>query len=300
MQVNDRKFRVVLCIPLAIALFLSIERLCHLATDGFMITRITHALQEPSHDLHDVSANLSLILSQPFTYLASGAQSYVFVSQDNRYVIKFFKFHHLRIPPWIASLPLPHFLNTYRQAKIAKKNRALAKTLDSHKIAATLLPKETALVYLHLYPTHYLHQSLHLIDKLGIHYELDADTLSFVIQKKGTSFYGVLEQYINTNHMCHAKKAISDILYLSLERCKKGVGDLDPDFGTNFGAVEGSIVQLDIGRFYLEEQEKNPEVYKRELYRITRSFRQWLTEHSAELVTYLDDELAHIQGDSVF
>src|SRR5689334_14456085 len=37
---------------------------------------------------------LDRILSQPFRYLSAGSQSYAFVSEDGKYVIKFFRMKH--------------------------------------------------------------------------------------------------------------------------------------------------------------------------------------------------------------
>lgn len=295
-----RKFCFFLYVPLAITAFLTVERLCHLATDGFSVARISHNLDTPPPSTSPLSADLSEILSQPFTYLASGAQSYVFASQDGRYVIKFFKFHHLRIPQWLNALPTPSFLQAYKRKKIQKKQRALKKHFESYEIAASLLQKETALIALHLYATTDLHSSIHLIDKIGIHYVLDANSLAFVIQRKGVSFYEALLKDIESNQLLQAKERLSHLLQLSITRCQKGVGDLDPDFSTNFGVIDGEIAELDTGRFYLEESEKDPEVYKRELYRITRPLHKWLEEHSPELLSYLDEELSCIKGDAVF
>lgn len=95
--------------------------------------------------------------------------------------------------------------------------------------------------------------------------------------------------------MRHAKNTIDAILNLSIKRCQQGVGDLDPDFKTNFGLIEDCIVQLDVGRFYPEEEEKKPEIYQKELYRITRSLHAWLSDRSPELSAYLDEKL---QGDT--
>lgn len=295
-----RKFRFFFYFSLATLLFLGVERLCHKATDGFAVTRITHSLQKPSVSWSAPSVDITSVLSQPFTYLASGAQSYVFESEDGLYVLKFFKFHHLRIPQWISALPLPSFLQAYKTAKVEKKQRLLDKTFQSYVIAAELLPQETALAYLHLSPTTDLKQKIHLIDKIGIHYFLQADSLAFILQRKGFSFYQKLLEEIQQGCLSQAKENVSSLLALSLERCKKGIGDLDPDFSTNFGYIDGHVVQLDIGRFYLEEKEKDPEVYKRELYRITRSLKAWLQIHSPELAYYLDEELLRIKGESVF
>jgi len=290
------KLRFVFYLFLLTIIFLGVERLCHLASDGFAITRISHNISASVEAEKTVPSELTTILSQPFSYLASGAQSYVFVSQDDRYVMKFFKFHHLRIPPWIDALPTPTFLKAYKAHKVLKKETALQKTLQSYQIAHNLFSSHTALVYLHLHQTDHLHQTLHLIDKIGIHYKLDADALIFAIQQKGKPLYEGLRAYIKQGHLDQAKMIISDVLQIIFERCKQGVGDLDPDFQTNFGIIDGRVKQFDVGRFYIDSKEKDPEIYARELYRITRAFKSWLEENSPELAVYLEQELQVIQG----
>lgn len=293
-----RVLRILLYTVVAIASFLSLERLCHLATDGFSVLKITHKLpqspraEEPTPPIHT-------ILSQSFRYLDSGAQSYVFLSEDEQYVIKFFKFQHMRIPQWINYVPLPKNLEEYRHHKIAKKNKVIEKLFLSYQIGYNLLQEETGLVYLHLNKTKE-HCPLHLIDKIGVHYLIEGSDIAFVIQRKGTLFYEALKQDMQKGDITHAKEVISSLLKLTILRCKKGVGDEDPDFRTNFGIISGNVAQLDVGRFYLEEHERDPEVYKRELYRITRNFRKWLEETYPPLLSYFDENIDLIKGETSF
>ena len=293
-----RIFRILLYTTALLAIFLGIERLCHLATDGFSVFKITHDLPQITTQ-ETPNALIDTILSQKFTYLDSGAQSYVFVSEDSQYVIKFFKFQHMRIPPWISYLPLPKSLDNYRNLKITKKNLIISKLLLSYNVAYDLFQKETGLIYLHLNKTK-RPLPLHLIDKIGIHYFLEGSNLAFVIQHKGTLLYEVLDQDMKKGEIQHAKDIISSLLNLSILRCQKGIGDQDPDFRTNFGLIDNKIVQLDTGRFYLDEKEKNPEIYKNELYRITRNFRTWLSKNHPELISYLDTSIERIKGDDLF
>lgn len=293
-----RIFRIFLYMAVAVAGFFGLERLCHLATGGFSVLRITHNLEE-TPSLDESGPTIDAILSQSFTYLNSGAQSYVFLSEDDQYVIKFFKFQHMRVPPWIHYLPLPQTLKNYRNYKIAKKNLALSKLFLSYNIAYNLLQKETGLIYLHLNKTN-KYRPLHLIDKIGVHYLLDGSSLAFVIQRKGILLYEALEEDMKRGDIAHAKELISSLMNLSILRCQRGVGDQDPDFRTNFGVINGTIAQLDTGRFYLEEKEKDPEVYKREIYRITRDFREWLSQNQPTLVSCFDENIKDIKGDSFF
>lgn len=289
-----RKLRFLFYTTLTIVICLCTERLCHLATDGFSVLRITYPLLE-APQIEKQEPLINTILSQKFTYLDCGAQSYVFVSEDDQYVIKFFKFHHMLIPPWLKALPLPPPLSLHRQQKIAKKQKVVERLFQSYTIAYNLFKEESGLIYLHLHKTNSLLPSLYLIDRIGVHYVLKTDAFAFVIQRKGTLFYKTLQD----EDLSHAKESISSILKLSISRCQKGIEDKDPDFSTNFGFIDGKVAQLDTGRFYLNEKETNPEVYTQELYRITRKFRIWLTENLPSLVSHLDEEIEHLTSSAL-
>jgi hypothetical protein len=88
-----------------------------------------------------------------------------------------------------------------------------------------------------------------------------------------------------------AKKAVKGLIDLSIHRCKQGIGDIDPDFSTNFGFIDQKAVQIDIGRFYLDSSRKIPSEYMNELTRITTHLRRWLAIHHPPLVDYFDQQL---------
>lgn len=290
---------------IALCAFFGTERLTHLATDGFQMVRILNPLPEdkeyatkllPSSE----EQKLQRVLEQPFHYLSCGGQSYVFESEDKEYVLKFFKFHHVRIPIWMRYLPLPGQLKSYRTYKIAKKDNTLKRTFSSYVIAYNNFKEETGLVYLHLGQTNHLKKQIEIFDKLNIKHLVDADNVAFVIQKKGVLFYERIASLMKNQDTESAKKAISDILELSIIRCKKGIGDDDPDFCTNFGFINGKASQIDMGRFFLDDQEKDPSIYKPEIFRITRNLREWLLKHYPMLVEHFDHEIEKIKGDMVF
>ena len=75
-------------------------RLAHHTTEGFRISKI----QNNTFENEEFPAGLSFsaveekrvkeILSQPFTYLARGKQSFVFVSEDQKTVLKLLNNHY--------------------------------------------------------------------------------------------------------------------------------------------------------------------------------------------------------------
>src|SRR5437868_4094151 len=72
-------------------------RLYFYLTDGFAIENITSQYpydvkRETRSITQAEQQQIHSILSQKFSYLGKGCQSYVFVSEDDNYVLKFFKY----------------------------------------------------------------------------------------------------------------------------------------------------------------------------------------------------------------
>lgn len=78
---------------------------------GFTLSKIHSS--NPYDDQWDVPissekiAQIQSILSQKFTYLASGNHCYTFVSDDDEYVIKFFKQKQITPKSWKSYLAIP-------------------------------------------------------------------------------------------------------------------------------------------------------------------------------------------------
>ncbi|NGX26325.1 MAG: hypothetical protein K940chlam6_00241 [Chlamydiae bacterium] len=105
--------------------FIAVERFCHKQTQGFQLQKIQADLPHNSDwetllPGDHTSQRLQTILSQPYSFLNSGGESYAFVSKDGKYVLKFFKLHHMR-PKSFADkfLPYPCEPNT---KKVESKN----------------------------------------------------------------------------------------------------------------------------------------------------------------------------------
>ncbi len=246
--------------------FYGTARFCKKQTGSFTISRITSNI--PFHPEWEVDNNTEIkeILSQPYRFLGKGAQSFVFASDDGKYVIKFFRHHHL------------------------KKNSKLAKDFGSYKLAFDRLRNETGLLYLHLNKTTNLHQTLDLVDKIGIHHPIDLDQYEFLVQKRAVLSYEALAQWIAEGKINEAKEALTGLVQLLSTRSKMGIHDKDPDLNTNFGFIGTQPIQFDIGRFKLRETATDPN----ELVRITDNLHQWLMQRVPELDEHLKEELKKV------
>lgn len=277
------------------ALFVVVERLCHRATDGFAMVNIYSPPHKPKKDwsisISDKEKKaLKERLNQPFHYLNCGAQSYVFESADKTLVLKLFKYHHMRVIPWLEPLPI---LQNWKEKKKEKKNREITLHFTSYALAMNRLKEETGLIYAHLNPTSDLQCKLTISDKLGIQHSIDLDKVDFLVQERGTLAYEKIDEWMKRGEENLAKQGISNLLRLADERCMKGIADKDPDFQTNFGFITGvTPFQLDIGRFSIDSSKK--ESHADELYRISAPFREWIALHHPTLTKHFDQALHEI------
>lgn len=249
--------------------FVGVAFFCKKQTDGFRIDKICSSL--PFHPEWEVEAlgaedigEVKKILDQPFRYLGKGAQSFVFASQDGRYVIKFFRYDHMGEAPILKKLPFER-----TRQRVAKLEAKLEQDFTSYKIAYDHLKEETGLVYLHLNKTETLQQKIELIDKLGISHFLSLDELEFVVQKRAELLYPALQGMMDKGQEEEAKELLSRLMALLVTRCQKGIFDKDPDLFTNFGVIHGRPIQIDPGRFKKDPSESDPQKYKDEIIRIT-------------------------------
>ncbi len=245
--------------------FYGVAKFCKKQTGSFTIARITSDLNfHPEWVVDNTQEETAKkALAQPYRFLGKGAQSFVFASDDGQWVIKFFRHHHL------------------------KKNSKLAKDFGSYKIAFEKLRDETGLLYLHLNKTSHLHQTVDLVDKIGIHHTIDLDQYEFLVQRKAELAYPALQKWIDAGKITEAKEALTALVDLLRTRAGRGIHDKDPDLNTNFGFIGTKPIQFDIGRFKLTETSPD----KNELIRITDNLHQWLMVRVPELDEHLKNEL---------
>jgi len=223
---------------LLLALFLGVGKQTEKITDGFALSKLAHRFLEESDPLFDETP-----LEQRFFYLAKGGQSYVFASEDGRYVLKFFrasKLHNLELFARVSSSAGP---------KIEREKKRLDKIYRSYQIANEQLQEETGLIGIHLSPSSLATRKLKIIDKLGIEHTIGARCTPFVLQKRGILLKEKLTQLAKEGKIETAKHAINQTFAL-VKRCKDlGIRDQDPNLAKNFGFVGDMAIELDGGSF---------------------------------------------------
>ncbi len=233
-------------------------------------------------------------LTQPYRYLGSGGQCFAFVSEDDRYVIKFFKQKAFAIPQWIHRFPVPILIQWLKEKKTAKRQERRDKVFKAFKLSKDTLGRETGLLYVHLNRTSHLNKKLSLCDAKGGSYLLNLDDLEFVIQRKAELAFAKIDSLMQNKECEGAKRAIDKLLELSLGLGRKGFRDRDPNLRSNCGFIGDEAILIDVGRIIYSEEIKEPKKFKRELMRASVVFRKYLSRSYPQLLSHFDNCIAKI------
>lgn len=227
-------------------------------------------------------SQLQEILHQPFTYLDQGTQSYVFVSRDQRYVLKFFKFRHLKpslIDQWVSYSPfLSHYLRTHTESQ----HRKLERLFFGYKLAYEKDKENNGIVFLHLNKTEheFLKKPLVVQDRYGFKYLINLDETAFILQEKGEATKKVISKLLNKGDVECAKKRFRQILDLYVLEYKKGIWDRDHNVMYNTGFINGKPVRLDVGRLRADDRFCSADFFRKDLEKIAfKRIDRWLRVH---------------------
>lgn len=267
-------------------------RFCHYKTEGFRNTKIQNNTFEgesfapPQFSASDERVAKE-ILSQPFTYLARGKQSFVFLSEDGKTVLKLLNNHYqwqIRAYNFLPQM-------SWKEENLTYLQRKLAETFQSYLLSFSQLKEETGLFFLHLKKSHHLKQKVKIVDKLGIAHEIDLDKTAFILQERATLAYTQLEKWIEHKELQAAREGLHSLVALLKTRLEKGIADKDPLIRTNIGFIDGKARFLDLGPFSKSLRSKTADEKSRELQKITHSLRAWLAEKEPRLAVFLDEEV---------
>ncbi len=253
------KLKDLLCAAVFVLSGLATERLCHRATDGFLIGHVLRTLpHNPEWETRRGDENLP-ILSQKFHYIDKGAQTYVLVSEDGKYILKLFKFQHL-----------------------CKKEHELNALFKSYKLAFDEAKEETGLLAVHLNPSSDLNGKISLVDRLGIVHKVDADSTHFILQKRAELILPKLQTLRDQGNLQAAKETLSSLLNLRKELERRGLYDGDAHLSKNYGFIESSAILLDCGNL-----SKNRSASKLK----AGALRSWLGKEWPELFAWFEEKL---------
>lgn len=252
-------------------------------TDDFRVSNIVYPMEKREEWNFPTSKEeldkLKKILDQKFIYLGKGAQVYAFGSEDGRYVLKFFKFKHLKPSPAIAMLPAIGPLKGVKERNIQRKLRKLEGVFEGHVIAYNYDKENSGLLYLHLNETTGLDIRAHLVDKIGIERTVDLDPIVFVLQKRGETLRTVFSELFNTERSDLAAVKANQVLDMYLDEYSRGVWDRDHGISHNIGFIEDKPFHLDVGKLSYDAKMQSPENYADDLRHVARKMEMWVKEN---------------------
>lgn len=286
----------------ALSIFV-LARIYYNVTDDFRLGNITFPLPyEKSWEIAAPSSEgekqLEVILAQPFSYLGKGAQSYVFASEDGKYVLKFFKFKHLRPSLFIDALPPIGFLKTYKEKQTARKERKLFGVFKSYKLAYEVDKNESGLIFIQLNTEDNPERFVTIIDKIGMKRTIDLQKYPFILQCKGETLRTVLSQLLQKQDIDTAEIRLGQILDLYAGEYKKGIYDHDHGIMQNTGFVGEQPIHLDVGKLLSEEKMRDKQYAKEDAEIVVRNINLWIgknyPQYSERIAGFLNKKLEQL------
>lgn len=272
--------------------FICIERFCHGITQGFRPHKICSNLSfNPAYETAPAEEEIKAYFSQPFYFLGSGGQCYAFISQDQKTILKVFKHHHMRPESYLNWIYLPSFLEPLRHKIIHERKERLHTIFLSCKLAYDRFKEHTGLLYLHLNKTHIFHQTITLVDNIGIAHPIDLDSLEFALQKTATLAYPKIDQCMKEGDQEAAKRCLKSLIELIVARSKAGLADRDPIVKRNFGFIGEKAIEIDLGSFYEDPLLTQAPAYKRELFCETLKLKSRVQKRYPELFPFLEQTI---------
>lgn len=252
--------------------------LCLLAfqrTGGFRTSAILFTIEnDQDWQTKKPSGLVRKVLSQKFSYLGKGRQTFVFASADGKYVLKFFNYHHLYYP---AKVNVPLLKN--------KKHR-IEGLFSSYKLAFETLKKETGLLYLHLNQGSDFVKTIQLVNPCGVLIEVDLNKTYFVLQRKADLLPDCFATLADQGKL---KEGVDAFLELVLKKIDKQVIDDDLDAVKNYGFIGSRVVNFDAGRY--QKKEISHQLFDAELKKSTKVLFKWMIKRYPEEAYYLRNKV---------
>ncbi|GAB4190320.1 MAG: hypothetical protein Tsb0015_11470 [Simkaniaceae bacterium] len=266
-------------------------------TKGFSLNKIVSSYPPNAIWQTKPPDNLEEIFSGPFYYLGSGKECYAFVSENNQYVIKFFKQKHMRIKHPLNVFSFIPSIQQYVAEKQKKHASLRNKMFQSYWIAFHELPEETGVIFLHLSKTHNLKRKGLFYDQNKHPFVLDLDQMEFLIQRKAEPVFTAIADFYQRGEEIKTKQVLQNILALIIERCKKGIGDEDMNCERNLGVVGTKAMEIDVGEFYQGFPITEPSLLKKELEKATIDLCSYLNQLHPKWSEFLQSEIKRITED---
>lgn len=205
--------RFALALTLLVITFARLNRIFFKQNGSFRLERIMAQLEVPSDTTPPLPSKTAEILKQTFYYLDKGNECFVFISEDQKWVVKFIRMDRCH---------------------------NLKEALDRFDQAHHELPHETRVIYAHTKKTRHL-PKVRLVDRLSNAYHLDLNQLPFLIQRAGVPYFEALENSSAPVEILEKTVQIYSDLH------DKRIIDADSIFEKNVGVVDNTPFIIDVG-----------------------------------------------------
>ncbi len=302
MQKKLRLFSILLITGIAA---FGLVRLYFRMTDDFRLGNITHPM--PFFAAWDIPTPSSAemqkingILAQHFTYIGKGAQSYAFQSEDQRYVLKFFKFKHLT-PHWFVEIfpPFPPF-STYREKQAVRKEKKLNGVFEGYRLAYGVHKEASGLIYIQLNPVIAEPRLVTILDKAGFKRSIDLTKVPFILQEKAITTRTLVQDALEKGNLPLVKQRLRQIFDLYATEYQKGIYDKDHGVMHNTGFVDDRPIHLDVGKLMRNDKLSDAAVWEKDMEHIAWKFDDWIRDNYPkvypELSTDIESKLTELFG----
>lgn len=246
-----------------------LSSIAYFRSDGLTPNKIASTTAEPSVE---ASLEAKKVLLQPFHYLGKGRQCFVFASQDDRYVLKFFNRTYFEMP-WYA------WAFGEKERFKREKRRLFFET--SYPLAWKELGEE--ILYVHVGKSADL-PFIQVVGPASFSFPINLNETAFVLQRKGEPFYVGLQEIYQKEGILGLKREINAFVSQIQLRIQKQIADDDSDVEHNWGYIDGKIVHLDPGRLYFDPSLGESQRKEREWNTATRHFFRWLAKSYPEVL----------------
>ena len=232
---------------------------------------------------------LQTVFSQPFYYLDRGKQSFVFLSQDNRYVLKFFDSRCLR------SGELP-FLFPISEEHCSKK---LEQLFEGYRVAQSFDRKNTGLLFVQLTPDPAYHIQASIFDRFGFRHQINLEEVPFIIQERAIPLRELITKLLSKGKVKEAEQRLRQMIEMYVEEYRLGIVDLDHNFMYNTGFIGERPLRIDLGRLQFNEEIKDPAIYQQDLKKVfIGRLSEWLERHfpkyRQEIMQTINEEITSL------
>ena len=263
-------------------------------SNSFRIDKIfkTQEIADYYHVKESSNVDISKILDQKFTFLDKGRQSFVFESEDKKYVLKLIRYHRYFKPFWSDYFNFFSFGRNYT-SKIENETQILFdQTMKSYLLAYEHLKEETGTIFVHLNQNTNLKKKLIIFDKFNRQYEIDLNDIGFILQKKADLFIPNIAQMKDD---IFAVKNMLSSFFLNLNSMyEKKIYNDDRHVLNNLGIDGGRVLEFDIGRLKYKEDLLKKEIYAKEIVYYTTYLRKWLSKNIPEALPFFEIKIQEL------